>query len=42
MTITVRNVKISKGLQITIPAEIRRKYGLKKEMSWSSSTWELK
>lgn len=29
MTITVRNVKLSKGLQITIPAEIREKYGLK-------------
>jgi len=29
MTITVRNVKLSKGLQITIPAEIRKKYNLK-------------
>lgn len=29
MAITVRNVKISRGLQITIPAEIREKYNLK-------------
>jgi len=29
MTITVRNVRISRGLQITIPAEIREKYDLK-------------
>ena len=29
MTITVKSVKISKGLQITIPAEIREKYDLK-------------
>ncbi|MFQ5759265.1 MAG: AbrB/MazE/SpoVT family DNA-binding domain-containing protein [Candidatus Bathyarchaeia archaeon] len=29
MTITVRNVRISKGLQITIPVEIREKYNLK-------------
>ena len=29
MTITVKNVKISRGLQITIPAEIREKYRLK-------------
>lgn len=29
MGITVRNVKLSKGLQITIPAEIREKYNLK-------------
>jgi len=29
MTITVKRVKISKGLQITIPAEIREKYNLK-------------
>ena len=29
MTIKVKSVKISKGLQITIPAEIREKYDLK-------------
>lgn len=29
MTITVKNLKISRGLQITIPAEIRERYNLK-------------
>jgi len=29
VTISVKSVKISKGLQITIPAEIREKYDLK-------------
>jgi len=29
MTISVKSVRISKGLQITIPSEIREKYDLK-------------
>jgi len=29
MALKVKSVKISKGFQITVPAEIREKYGLK-------------